>query len=329
LSYKNISIIGGKGFLGTNLAKILNDSKFKYSIFDKKYDKKHINFLDVTNLDNFNKLKESDVWINLSAMHRDDVRPISLYDEVNVGGAKNLCIMAEKYDVKTIIFTSSVAIYGFAPEGTDEQGEPNYFNDYGRTKYLAEKVYIEWQRKDPLNRKLIIIRPTVIFGEGNRGNVFNLLNQIASKRFIMIGKGNNKKSMAYVLNVASFIKYSLTSFDNGLHIFNYIDKPDINMNQLVSYSRKFLFNKKNVGIRIPRFLGIFIGKFADLINYMFNLKLPISSIRVEKFTKTTSFNTSINETSFIPPFSLEEGLKRTLNYEFVEDNSEKEIFFTE
>lgn len=329
MSYKNISIIGGKGFLGTNLAKTLNKSKFKYSIFDNKYDKKHKNFLDVTNLDNFKKLKESDVWINLSAMHRDDVKPVSLYDKVNVGGATNLCIMAEKYDVKTIIFTSSVAIYGFAPEGTDEQGEPNYFNDYGRTKYLAEKVYIDWQRKDPINRKLIVIRPTVIFGEGNRGNVYNLLNQIASKRFIMIGKGNNMKSMAYVHNVASFIQYSLTNFENGLHIFNYIDKPDMTMNQLISYSRKFLFNKSGVGIRMPRFLGIIIGKLADLINYIFNTKLPISSIRVEKFTKTTSFDTSLDKTGFIPPFSVEEGLKRTLTYEFIEDNSEKEIFFTE
>ena len=39
---------------------------------------------------------------------------------------------------------------------------------------------------------LIIVRPTVIFGEGNRGNVYNLLNQIASGKFLMVGKGENK-----------------------------------------------------------------------------------------------------------------------------------------
>jgi len=57
----------------------------------------------------------------------------------------------------------------------DESGEPNYFNDYGRTKYLAEQVYKEWQAEDPENRSLVIVRPTVIFGEGNRGNVYNLV----------------------------------------------------------------------------------------------------------------------------------------------------------
>ena len=70
-----------------------------------------------------------------------------------------------------IIFTSSVAIYGFAPANTGEDGKPDYFNDYGRTKYLAEQVYKKWQAEDPENRTLVIVRPTVIFGEGNRGNV--------------------------------------------------------------------------------------------------------------------------------------------------------------
>ena len=42
-----------------------------------------------------------------------------------------------------------------------------FFNDYGRTKYFAEKVYRKWHEEDPQNRKLVIIRPTVVFGEGN------------------------------------------------------------------------------------------------------------------------------------------------------------------
>ena len=49
--------------------------------------------------------------------------------------------------------------------------------------------YKDWFNEDPSNRTLIIIRPTVIFGEGNRGNVYNLLNQINSKKFAMFGNG--------------------------------------------------------------------------------------------------------------------------------------------
>jgi len=108
----------------------------------------------------------SDVLINLAAVHRDDVRPLSLYDDVNVGGARSVCEAARKHNITKIIFTSSVAIYGFAAPDTDESGIVDYFNDYGRTKYLAECVYKEWQQEDPDNRSLIIVRPTVIFGEG-------------------------------------------------------------------------------------------------------------------------------------------------------------------
>ena len=76
-----------------------------------------------------------------------------------------------------------------------------------------------------LKKTLVIIRPTVVFGEGNRGNVFNLMNQIAKNRFMMVGSGTNRKSMAYVENVAAFLEYSL-SFQSGLHVHNYVDKPD-------------------------------------------------------------------------------------------------------
>ena len=60
-------------------------------------------------------------------------------------------------------------------------------------------------RRKPHERSLVIIRPTVIFGKGNRGNVFNLFNQINKGLFAMIGDGENIKSMAYVKNVASFL----------------------------------------------------------------------------------------------------------------------------
>lgn len=310
-----VAIIGGKGFVGKNLSEILDQESIEYSIFDKNCGNGDGNLFDVNSFNDFKKIKDFNIWINLAAVHRDD-EPKHLYDLVNVEGAKNLCKAANNFGIQKIIFTSSVAIYGFAPEGTDEKGEPNYFNDYGRTKYLAEKIYLDWFAEDKKNRMLTIIRPTVIFGEGNRGNVFNLLNQIATNRFIMIGSGKNIKSMAYVKNVAAFIKHCIY-FKNKLHIYNYIDKPDMNMNKLVTKTREILFTKKNVGIRLPSLLGFLIGKVADLVSALAKVRLPISSIRVEKFMKTTSFNSSVDETGFEPPYSLEDALEQTIEYEFL------------
>ena len=324
----NISIVGGYGFVGTRLSEVMSLNDIEHNIFDNKADINSENYLDVEHLESLDVLNNSSVIINLAAIHRDDIKPVTRYDDVNIGGAINICKCAEKFNINTIIFTSSVAIYGFAPKNTGEEGAPNYFNDYGRTKYEAELIYKAWQKVDPDNRSLIIIRPTVIFGEGNRGNVFNLLNQINNKRFLMIGSGNNFKSMAYVENVAAFIKYSL-DFGTGVHIYNYIDKPDFNMNLLVKTIRKTLFNKNNVGIKIPLFIGMSLGYIADLMTIIFKKKLPISSIRIKKFTSDSMFTSSIDKSGFIPPVTLEEGLQKTLKYEFLEDNKDKKIFYTE
>jgi len=325
-----VSILGGAGFLGTRLSQRFYNKEQNHEICDLEVGgaSKNLTIVDIEELNSLNRVDGSDCIINLAAVHRDDIRPLSRYDDVNVQGSVNVCEAARKHGINKIIFTSSVAIYGFALADTDESGEPNYFNDYGRTKYLAEQVYKEWQAEDPENRTLVIVRPTVIFGEGNRGNVFNLLKQIASGRFVMFGNGKNRKSMAYVENVAAFLEYSL-SFKPGLHIYNYIDKPDFDMNTLVSEARKTLFGKNNVGLRLPAFLGMTIGYFADVVAKVTGKTLPVSSIRVKKFMGTTQFASSASETGFVPPISLEEGLARTLSYEFLEDNSDKQTFETE
>lgn len=324
----SISIIGGAGFLGTRLAKNLARDSISYRIFDiNTKNNQHI-YVDVTKKDSLEVLSGSQIIVNLAAVHRDDIKPISLYDDVNVKGAVNVCDAAREHDVNSIVFTSSVAIYGFAKKNTNEDGDPNYFNDYGRTKYLAEKVYIDWFNEDPKNRTLVIIRPTVIFGEGNRGNVYNLLKQIASKKFVMFGNGLNIKSMAYVENVSSFIRYSFQK-KPGLYKYNYVDKPDMNMNELISLVRSTLFKKNNVGFRLPKFMGYIGGYIFDLISYLLNTNLPISSIRVKKFMSNSQFGTKEQMPGFKRPVELKDGMINTLKYEFIENNKNKEIFETE
>ena len=327
----NLSIIGGSGFLGSRLSKRFQNSNIKHSIFDlsKNGSIPNATFIgDIRQINDLFKLPQTDVLINLSAVHRDDVRPLSLYDDVNVGGAEVLCDYARQAGIKKIVFTSTVAIYGFAPADTGEKGEPNYFNDYGRTKYLAEQVYKKWQAEDPDRRSLVIIRPTVIFGEGNRGNVCNLFTQIARKQFLMFGDGKNRKSMAYVENVAAFLEYSL-DFPPGLHIYNYVDKPDLDMNTLVSTARKALFGKANVGVRLPKFVGVGIGYLADGIAKITGKSLPVSNIRVKKFLGTTQFGSAVSKTGFVAPVKLEDAIEQTLRYEFIEDNSDQPEFLTE
>ena len=141
----NVTIVGGSGFVGTRLTKRLLAAGHTVKIADKNDSKTYPElrvYADVRKPQTLAEtLKGSDAVINLAAEHRDDVTPKSLYDDVNVTGAENVCNACADLGIKKIIFTSSVAVYGFAPLGTTESGEIHYFNDYGRTKWLAEGKY--------------------------------------------------------------------------------------------------------------------------------------------------------------------------------------------
>ena len=330
---KNICIIGGSGFVGTRLLNRLVECghEFHISNFDKAMSQAHpdiTTLADVRFVDQLAEVPQGAVIVNLAAEHRDDVRPLNLYDDVNVGGAKNICIVAREKGVKTIIFTSSVAVYGFAPIGTDESGKIAPFNDYGRTKYEAEQVFKIWQAEAPDERTLVIIRPTVIFGERNRGNVYNLLRQIATGKFVMVGHGENRKSMAYIENIAAFIEYAL-DFKPGVHIYNFIDKPDFTMNSLVANVNRILGRSEKIGFRLPFLIGFLIGKGFDFVAMITGKRLAISSIRVKKFCVNSVYSTAIDQTGFVAPVLLEQALAQTVRYEFVESHESEVVFYTE
>lgn len=329
----SIIIIGGSGFIGTRTGRLLTSSNIIFKIVDKiistTFPERTV-VADVTMIDSLRAtIPENAIIINLAAEHRDDVRPLSLYDEVNVGGAKNVCTVAREKKVNTIVFTSSVAVYGFAPINTDETGEIAPFNDYGRTKFEAEQVYKAWHSEAPTERTLVIVRPTVAFGENNRGNVYNLLRQIASGKFVMVGDGLNRKSMAYVENVAAFLQFATTAFKPGVHIYNYIDKPDSSMNALVATVNRMLGKSAQIGFRLPFTVGYAIGKCFDALAFITAKKFPISAIRVKKFCSNSVFETSITKTGFVPPVPLAVALERTVRHEFIEKHEGDGVFYTE
>jgi len=327
---KKITVIGGSGFIGTNLCKLLEAKQQDFEIIDLKTsnrfsDKCKIG--DVREIETLRHTVTGDIVINLAAVHRDNVRDRSEYKRTNVDGAENVALICEEKGIEKIIFTSTVAVYGFAEPGTDETGAINPFNDYGKTKFEAEEKLRAWQAKG--QNALLIVRPTVIFGEGNRGNVFNLLNQVASGKFVMIGAGKNKKSMAYIGNVASFLEACIAT-DQKYGLFNYVDTPDFTMNELVSHVRSVLHGKTGFGVRIPSWLGILIGQIADLISGVSGRNLPISSIRVKKFRSSTEFRSAKHKLDgFRAQFSLQEGIEKTLDYEFISTNTKQEVFYTE
>ncbi len=327
----NIAIIGGSGFVGTRLIQFLDGQQVL-----KNIDKRESHFYpEITHIANVldketlaRELQGMDAVVLLAAEHRDDVTPISLYYDVNVQGMRNTLEAMERNGIKRLVFTSSVAVYGLNKENPNEDFPADPFNHYGKSKWQAEQVLKDWHGRHP-ECVVSILRPTVIFGERNRGNVYNLLHQISTGAFLMIGKGENKKAMAYVGNIVAFIDFLLRNQQSGLEIYNYTDKPDFTMNELVTLVSKVM-NKHIPSVHFPYWLGMLGGYAFDVLAFLSRKKLVISSVRVKKFCATTQFDSSkAHKSGFVPPFTLEQGLSRTLEFEFIHKAAGDKIFETE
>lgn len=316
----NITSIGASGFVGTRFLDLLSHSaeyKLKNIDLEPSHLFGHITEIgDVRDKEQMKQmLKGADVVVLLAAQHRDDVSPISLYYDTNVGGMKSTLEAMEYNGIKRLVFFSSVAVYGLNKENPNEEHSKDPFDHYGKSKWQAEQVLQEWYSTHQ-DWNINIVRPSVIFGEQNRGNVYNLLHQIVSGRFLMVGNGENKKSMAYVENVVAFAKYMIENFTCGYNVYNYIDKPDFTMNQLILHTGNVL-KKRVPSHHFPYWLGMCGGYCFDFLAKLIGRKLPISAVRVKKFCSTTQYDASkLQQTSFEAPYTLAQGLSRTLEFEF-------------
>ena len=306
-----IAITGGDGFIGKRLTQLLRDEGHGIVSIDTHGDPA-IDMMDKVAF--VGACKECDVIYHLAALHSDDVFPRSRYYEINAEGTKNVIEAAETHDIQTIIFTSTFAIYGLDTGMPDEDSIPQPFNDYGKSKLKAEEILKAWADKDP-KRTVIIVRPVVVFGEGNRGNVYTLIRQIQSGLFVMIGSGQNKKSMAYVGNVAGFLHHCLQS-SSGCHVYNYADKPDLDMQSLTDIIYPAL-GKEKPGFSLPYALGMMAGFCFDILARITGKTFPISTVRVKKFCANTTCEAErYKQTGFIPEWTIQEGLSRMIQSDF-------------
>lgn len=347
-----ILITGGSGFIGTRMAGELLNNGHQLAIYDLVRSSAYPDLCLQADVRDPKALQAAcsgrDAIVHLAAEHRDDVRPVSLYEEVNVGGAENVVAAARLSGCKRIIFTSSVAVYPLNVPAPTENNEPKPFNPYGTSKLKAEEVFRRWAQETP-GATLVIVRLCVVFGEGNRGNVYNLLKQIHGGRFLMVGRGLNRKSMAYVGNASRFLA-SCLACPPGTHLLNYADKPDLSVIELVAIVRRelsvlnsdrqtrrsapsspptapssfqlsaFSFQRFT---RLPYWLGLGAGLALDGVARLTGRKFPISAIRIRKFCAETTVGTKrLESTGFKRPYSLEQALARTIRHEFSPNGGE-------
>lgn len=198
-------IFGGTGFIGRALNTRLR-ARFGPStqiiladLRDPNFDLAGSKFVQIDvrkPIDQLLDLKPD--WIfNFAAIHREPGHHPAEYYETNTLGAKHVCAYAETVKCENILFTSSIAVYGHSPTGVTENSATVPATPYGGSKLLAELMHEKWQCKNS-TRRLITMRPGVIYGPGDPGNILRMLKAIRRGIFVIPGNPDVKKSYGYI-----------------------------------------------------------------------------------------------------------------------------------
>ena len=124
--------------------------------------------------------------------------------------------------------------------------------------------------------------------------------------------------MAYVGNATEFLKWNVEKNRQPYSIYNYIDKPDYDMNDLAGGFEKIM-GKKLPPVSLPYWLGFFGGYCFDVLAFITRSNFPVSSIRVRKFCAQTVFSSEkMLHTDSKPPYDMPEALRRTVHFEFLQ-----------
>jgi len=122
--------------------------------------------------------------------------------------------------------------------------------------------------------------------------------------------------MSYIGNVVAFIEFLIRNRTVGYEVYNYVDKPDFTTNDLVYHTGEAL-GKKIPTIHVPYAVGMLGAYGFDTMAWLLRRKFSISAVRVKKFCAVTQFDSSkAMNIGFVPPYSMEDGLRRTLKVEF-------------
>ncbi len=284
--------ITGNGFVGKNLIQYIGD---RNSITIHKRG------------ENFSI--SSNVVIHLAGKAHDvkNAANPNDYYQVNTELTKEIFDAFLSSDAKIFITLSSVkAVADKLELALTEDYTPNPITHYGKSKLLAEQYILN--KSIPEGKRVYILRPCMIHGPGNKGNL-NLLYKIVSKGFPWpLGAFENKRSFCSIDNLCFIINELINNEAIPSGVYNVADDEPLATNDLIRLIAESQGKKYHI-LNLPKSIIKFLSKLGDF------LKLPLNSERLNKLTETYIVSnkkiiTAINKPL---PLSSKKGLMKTLN----------------
>ena len=298
-------IFGGSGFIGQHLANYINTC---VNCFDINIKDGISEYYDVRDSIEIEANKDAIIY-NLAAIHTTPGHAYHEYFETNIKGAENVCNFARNKNINTIVFTSSIAPYGTWEDKKTEDSLPLPTSAYGSSKLVAEEIHKRWQVEKPNERKLIIIRPGVVFGKNEGGNFTRLYQAMKKRNFFYPGRKDTKKASIYVKDLVRLMVEMAKKENPGVHLYNSVYTPIHSIEDICKTMAKVTdaeepkFTVPAVALKFVAYtikgIGMLIGKTFD----------GIHPDRVKKLMISTNINgQKLLDHGYKMEFSLEEAI---------------------
>lgn len=299
---KTILISGSGGFVGQNL-------RHFFEIKEKN--------LRLLKRDEYIKLDDSevDIFIHLAGKAHDlkKTSDPDEYYQVNTELTKKIYNAFLQSDAKVFITLSSVKAAADEVDGIlTEEIDPKPATHYGKSKLLAEQ-YI-FSQPVPEDKRVYILRPCMIHGPGNKGNL-NLLFSVVKKGLpYPLAAFDNKRSFLSIDNLCFFIENLIADNSVPSGIYNVADDDALSTNEVIRIISEEIGKKARLW-NVPKTVIKSIAKMGNILH------LPLTTERLQKLTESyvVSNEKIKNLMKDSLPVSAEDGLRKTIR-SFIKNN---------
>lgn len=303
-------VFGGSGFVGTHLVRLLHTAGARVVSVDIRPPREQMpgveyHRADVRNLVDLTIGGPTSRIYNLAAVHTTPGHPFWEYYDTNVNGAIEVTRWATKHDVPEILFTSSISVYGPSEENKTEASPPSPESAYGYSKLMAERIHKIWFDAAP-GRKLVIVRPAVVFGHGEGGNFTRLARLLQKGFFVYPGRKNTIKACVYVEDLLDSFEFALSQQDRIL-TYNAAYPQRYTLEQVIDTFRGEHFPAAKTYM-VP---GSVVRGAAGVLGKIGVFNMGIHPERVTKLIRSTDISPGVlDQRGYTFPHNLAGGLRR-------------------
>ncbi len=231
------------------------------------------------------------------------------YELLNVRATEQLIKAAKFSNVRTFLLFSTSAVYGSGPFVMIDENTPlKADTPYAVSKKLCENL----AQNTAEFERVVSLRPALVFGVGDRGNLIKLIQSIKKKRFVYIGNGETTKSLIYAKDLALGVALCLEKLPIGQHTLNIANPKQVSLKELAKEISLALGQSEF----IPTIPAGLLKAGTLIADKLMPGVLPISTEQLNKLSTSTTLCVErlVKATDFQPRYSLATALKEEIDW---------------